>query len=252
MSNRLSIFGEQAGFAVEVESDVVSAVGVPCLLAGGVVGTCTIEKSYDPVSGKPNGRVGDADHGVRIALDEKHDGRVYNADGTPIGNHLAGNGETWSTISICKGSQGNPEVDKTASDVIHRYAKQIVGAISAADQYEPAFLAMQGPFKIPNTYEARAAIRPVQDRIRDQRIAIIGLGGTGAYVLDLISKTPVVDIHLVDSDHVDWHNFMRAPGAPTREEIESARMARPLKVDYYLSKYSSLRDGIHAPPRPSG
>ena len=101
---------------------------------------------------------------------------------------------------------------------------------------------------IQDTQHLRGAScdRSVQDRVRDQRIAIIGLGGTGAYVLDLMVKTPVAEIHLLDSDEVDWHNFMRAPGAPTCEEIESLRKARPHKVDYYHSKYASLREGIFA------
>ena len=44
---------------------------------------------------------------------------------------------------------------------------------------------------------------------------------------------------------VDWHNFMRAPGAPTAKEIESHRNTSVLKIDYYHSKYASLREGIH-------
>ena len=243
--DRLSAFGEQAGFTVRVESGVVRAVRVPCLLADGVVGTCTIEKSYDPASGKPSVQIGGAVHVVRIIADEEHDGRVYQADGNPIGNLIAGDGKKWSDISIRKGSQGSPAEDVSASDLIHRYAKQIVGAVSAGGYSETASLAMRGPFKIPNTFEARAMIGSVQDRIRDQRIAIIGLGGTGAYVLDLIAKTPVAKIHLLDSDDLDWHNFMRAPGAPTAEEIESRHKGRLSKTDYYHSKYASLREGIH-------
>ena len=239
------MFGEQAGFGVRVESDVVRALRVPCLLADGVVGTCTIEKSYDPASGKPDGRIGGAVHAVRITADEEYDGRVYHADGAPIESYIDGDGQTWSNISIRKGSQGSPEDDESASDLIHRYAKQIVGAVSAAGYSETASLALRGPFKIPNTFEARAALGPVQDRIRNQRIAIIGLGGTGAYVLDLVAKTPVKEIHLLDSDDVKWHNFMRAPGAPTAEEIDSRHQGRLRKVDYYHSKYASLREGIH-------
>ena len=161
--DRLTAFGEQAGFTVAVETDVVRAVGVPCLLADGVVDTCTIEKSYDPASGKPDDRIGGAAHGVRIEPDEAKDGCVYNADGTAIGNHIGGDGETWSNISIKKGGQGSPEEDGSASDLIHRYTKQIVGAVSAAGYSETASLAKRGPFKIPNTFEARAALGPVQD-----------------------------------------------------------------------------------------
>ena len=243
--DRLTLFGEQIGFDVKVESDHIRAEQVPCLLADNAFGTCTIEKSCDPASRKPTDRIGGAGHAVRITTDKEHDGLVYNADGTSIGNRIDGDGKTWSNISMKKGSSNSPEEDKSVSDLIHRYAKRIVGAVWEAGCTETAFLARVGPFKIPNTFEARAAVGPIQERIRDQRIAIIGLGGTGAYVLDLVAKTPVKEIHLFDSDEVNWHNFMRAPGAPTTEEIESRRKESLLKVDYFRSKYESLREGIH-------
>lgn len=243
--DRLSALAAQAGFIVKVESDVIQAVGVPCLLADSVVGACTIEKSYDSATGRPNAQIGGAVHAVRVKPDESTNGHVYNADGTLIGNGVGGDGRTWSDISIRKGSRDSPQDDESANDLVHRYAKQIIGAVYAAGYSETASLAVQGPFKIPNTFEARAALGPVQDRVRSQRIAIIGLGGTGAYVLDLVAKTPVKEIHLLDLDEVDWHNFMRAPGAPTAEEIESCRKGRPRKVAYYHSKYASLREGVH-------
>ena len=243
--DRLTAFGAQAGFTVCVESGIVRAVRVPCLYMGGVPGTCNIETSYDPETGKPDNRVGGDVHAVRITTEGECDGRVYYADGTPIENYVGGDGKTWSNISIKRGAQGRPEPDETSHDLLHRYAKHIVGAVSAAGYSEPAALAMPDPFHIPNTFEARAAIAPIQDRIRGQRIAIIGLGGTGAYLLDLISKTPLSEIHLLDSDRVDWHTLKRAPGAPTVEEIELVLAGSLLKVDYYYSKYAAFRDGIH-------
>ena len=243
--DRLTTFSEQIGFEVEVESGVVRVVRVPCLFVDRVPGTCMIETSYDLATGRPDNRVGGDVHAVKVTIDGVYDGRVYHADGTPIGNYVDGDGKTWSNISIKRGAQGYPEMDETAHDLLHRYAKQIVGAVSAAGYSEPTAFAMPDPFHIPNTFEARAAIAPVQDRIRGQRIAIIGLGGTGAYLLDLISKTPVAEIHLLDSDRVDWHTLKRAPGAPTAEEIELIRTGSLLKVDYYHSKYVAFRDGIH-------
>jgi hypothetical protein len=244
----LAALGEQVGFSVRIGSNIVQAVGVPCLLANGDPGACTIEKSFDPATEKPTDRIGGAVHAVRITTDIEHDGLLYHANGKPIGNLLGGDGKSWSHISLKKGSQTSPEEDKSASDVIHRYAKQIVGAVSAAGYSETVAPAKRDPFKIPNTFEARAAIGPVQDRIRNQRIAIIGLGGTGAYVLDLVAKTPVMEIHLLDPDKIDWHNFMRAPGAPTFKEIESRRKEGARKVGYYHTKYASLREGIHPHP----
>lgn len=248
--DRLTTFSEQLGFEVEVETEsgVIRAVRIPCLFLGRVPGTCTIETSYDLVTGRPDNRIGGDVHAIKVTIDGGYDGRVYHADGTAIGNYVGGDGQTWSNISIKRGAQGHPELDETAHDLLHRYAKHIVGAVSAAGYTDPAALASLDPFHIPNTFEARTAIAPVQDRIRGQRIAIIGLGGTGAYLLDLICKTPVSEIHLIDSDCVDWHTLKRAPGAPTTEEIELVRTGALLKVDYYHSKYASFRPGIHPHP----
>ena len=244
-NSRLGVFADQVGFNIEVRADAVYAVRVPCLFAGGVVGTCTIEASCDPATGKPDKRTGGDVHAVQIAIDGNYDGRVYNADGTPIGNYVGGDDKTWSNISIKKGWQGSPEQDATASDLIHRYAKHIVGAVWAAGSCKASHPEASDPFKIPNTFEARAGIVQVQDPIRGQSIAIIGLGGTGAYILDLLVKTPVHEIHVLDDDQMDWHNFMRAPGAPTGEEIESRHRGCLGKVDYYYPKYEFLRKRIH-------
>lgn len=242
--DRLSAFAQQVGFRVRRGADAIVLEDVPCLLADGGIGSCRIEKSYDSASGTPTDAIGGAPHGVRVTVTTGHGGQVFQADGAPIGNLIRGDGESWSDISIKRGSADSPEDDASASDVVHRYVKQIVGAVSAKGQQEDAFPVNRGPFKIPNTFEARAGVGPMQDAIRDQRIAVIGLGGTGAYLLDLLAKTPVAEIHLCDSDELDWHNFMRAPGAPTSEEIASQRQARLEKVDYYLAKYMPLRDGI--------
>lgn len=245
--DRLAAFGEEIGFTVNERDGVVQAERVPCLLKGGIVGSCTIEKSYDTASGKPTEDIGTAVHAVRITPEQASDGRVYLADGNAFSNEIGGDGQTWSYISIRRGSSSNPEEDTSARELIYRYTKQIIGAVAAAatDCCDPASSTVPTPFNIPNTFEARTGLGPVQDRIRGQRLGIVGLGGTGAYVLDLVSKTPVKEIHLLDKDHADWHNFMRAPGAPTADEIESQRTDPFCKVCYYHSKYAALRKGIH-------
>ena len=250
--DRLTAFAKQVGFGVEVDPaadpSVVRVVRVPCLFVGGVLGTCSIETSYDPVSGRPDNRVGGDVHAVKVSIDGEYDGRVYHRDGNPIGNLVGGDRKTWSNISIRKGAKGSYEPDETAHDLLHRYAKQVVGAVAAAGHSEVVSLALPDPFHIPNTFEERAAIAPVQDQIRGDRIAIIGLGGTGAFLFDLIAKTPVSEIHLLDPDIVESHTFKRAPAAPTAGEIEMVETGSLLKVDYYRSKYQAFREGVHVHP----
>lgn len=243
-NTKLFAFADQVGFEVSIDGDVVRAARVPCLLKDGEQGTCTIEKSFDPSNGPPTDRLGSATHAVRVRTDPEIDGLVYGANGSPIGNCIDTDQKSWSDISIKKVPLNAPVKDESAEEVVHRYAKQIVGAVTAAGESTWDDDAVPSPFKIPNTFETRAALAPIQDRARRQSVAIIGLGGTGSYVLDLISKAPVSEIHLIDDDVIKWHNLFRAPGAPTAEEVESLRAGEQRKVDYHSTKQESFREGM--------
>lgn len=69
------------------------------------------------------------------------------------------------------------------------------------------------PFVIPDTATARYGIGAISRKLSIGKVAIVGLGGTGAYVLDLLAKTPVREIHLFDADQYLNHNIFRSPGA---------------------------------------
>jgi hypothetical protein len=52
------------------------------------------------------------------------------------------------------------------------------------------------PFKIRDTLTSRAEIGDLAAKFKDDIIAVIGVGGTGAYVLDFLVKTPVREIRV--------------------------------------------------------
>lgn len=99
-------------------------------------------------------------------------------------------------------------------------------------------------FLYTDSNSSRANISQLNEKFKGQRIGIIGLGGTGSYVLDLIAKTPVDEILLFDSDEFLQHNAFRSPGAASVETLNK----RMKKVDYYASIYSQMRRGITAFP----
>ncbi|MCW5318679.1 ThiF family adenylyltransferase [Nostoc sp. KVJ3] len=99
-------------------------------------------------------------------------------------------------------------------------------------------------FQYDDTSSTRAEITDVTNKLKIQKLAIIGLGGTGSYVLDMVAKTPVNEIHLYDKDLLLQHNAFRAPGAPSAEELHQ----HPYKVDYYKSIYSKMHKGVIAHP----
>jgi hypothetical protein len=95
-------------------------------------------------------------------------------------------------------------------------------------------------FKYIDTASSRAEITAVTRRLAIPRVAIVGVGGTGSYVLDLVVKTPVNEIHIFDGDVFSQHNAFRSPGAPSIDELRQ----KPLKVAYFAEKYAAMRSGI--------
>ena len=96
------------------------------------------------------------------------------------------------------------------------------------------------PFVFMETASSRAGITRMNERLAGDRVGIVGLGGTGSYILDFVSKTRVSEIHLFDGDVFQQHNAFRCPGPTSPQEIEE----RQKKVGLYRARYGKMRSGI--------
>jgi hypothetical protein len=96
------------------------------------------------------------------------------------------------------------------------------------------------PLVYMDTNASRANVAFLNKLFESLKIAIVGVGGTGSYILDFISKTHVAEIHLFDADVFNSHNAFRAPGAASIEELEK----QPSKVEYLSQEYSHMHKGI--------
>lgn len=96
------------------------------------------------------------------------------------------------------------------------------------------------PFNYLDTASSRAGIAAVTARLASPKVAIVGLGGTGSYILDLLAKTPIGEIHLYDGDVFVQHNAFRSPGAASVDDLSSKRN----KAEYFKSIYSKMHKGI--------
>ncbi len=136
---------------------------------------------------------------------------------------------------------------------VTKYVAAIAGHATAVDPSAKATLFRpipddtdDGPFKYLNTASARAGIDALNAKLRAERVAIVGLGGTGSYILDFVAKTEVSAIHLFDGDRYLSHNAFRSPGAPALDDLNHA----PMKVDYLADTYGRIRNGIVTHPYP--
>lgn len=87
---------------------------------------------------------------------------------------------------------------------------------------------------------SRAGISAVSRKLKLPKLAFVGAGGTAAYILDLVAKTPAREIHLFDKDDFFQHNAFRTPGAASIDELK----ARRKKVHYLADIYSRMHRGI--------
>lgn len=95
-------------------------------------------------------------------------------------------------------------------------------------------------FNYIDSNSSRGNIYQLNSKFEGQKVGIVGLGGTGSYVLDFVAKTPVYEILLFDSDEFLQHNAFRSPGAASAEVLNK----RLKKVDYFASIYSQMHKRI--------
>jgi hypothetical protein len=100
----------------------------------------------------------------------------------------------------------------------------------------------ESPFNYIDTASSRAQINVVTRKLEIGRVGIVGLGGTGSYVLDLVAKTSVKEIVLFDGDKFLQHNAFRSPGAPSVEVLRQASK----KAIYFKDLYSKMHRNIVA------
>ena len=93
-------------------------------------------------------------------------------------------------------------------------------------------------FKFHDTLTSRAEITDLSANFANDVLAVIGLGGTGAYVLDFLVKTPAQEIRAFDFDLFHVHNAFRSPG-----KLAESELGKP-KADVYGERYESFRKGL--------
>lgn len=128
------------------------------------------------------------------------------------------------------------------AQVLSRYAKRIDPGATAQSGQLILTEDPNDPFIYMETASSRAGITTINETLASDRIGIVGLGGTGSYILDYVSKTRVAEIHLFDGDEFQQHNAFRAPGATTEGEISK----KANKAALYAAKYGEMRKGIVA------
>lgn len=186
------------------------------------------------------------DHQVWFAGSVPHglDGRpIPNLGGGPTGLAL---GEASKDIVVQRRFSNKPRATGKFADFFEKidsYLTIIAGPAMELYNANPyTFRTVEemsdSVFKFHDTLTSRAEITDLASKFTNDVVAVIGLGGTGGYVLDFLVKTPVQEIRGFDFDFFHVHNAFRSPG-----RLEESELGKP-KAEVYSGRYDNFRHGL--------
>lgn len=232
------------GYAVAFDSNCLIVRDIPYLDNNGALKWGSIVAKLVFVDRE---RVRQDDHQIYFAGSHPHE-----LDGRPIPN-LGGGAATiqltdrHNDVKVERSFSNKPRTAGKYRDFfekIETYVSIISGP--AMERYKASphtfrcveEVAEDATFKFQDTMTSRAGIGDLNDGFHNQIVAIIGLGGTGAYVLDALVKTPVREIRGFDGDDLHVHNSFRSPG-----RLDESELGRS-KAEVYQGRYENFRHGL--------
>lgn len=234
-------------YAVTIDGQYIVVDNVPYVSTAGVISRAAIISAYH----EKDGVAEFGDHTVLF---------TGSVPCTPTGQSLANVlvADTNPTVAagrqaLCRfsyKSERSDTLDNIYNKLTHyirklqSYVSVIDPTASAAGEGSISIRQERSVFFYPNTAVARAGLDAYEEKLKLARVAIVGLGGTGSYILDALAKTPVEHIDLYDDDIIELGNAYRMPGAPTIEEAHQ----KALKTDHLRAIYSRMRSGIESHP----
>lgn len=223
----------QAGFDCFVEDDTLTVRPVPYRLSGGGIGhgslICHLNRSGRDIAPP-------SDHTVAWIGDEVPHLR---AGGQMDRLIIDQSRNTWSNgvTSICVMSRRRPEPYPNYGQKMVTYVRLIAReAVANWRASSPGVIAVKDTNHLVDheTGLNRARVGHLNSLLAAENVAIIGAGGTGAHIVDLVSKSNVQQIDIYDPDHVSNHTQLRWPGIVERRIVKE----NTNKAEYLAALYA--------------
>ena len=233
------------GYEIEIRSGYLLVKRVPFATSEGEVafGTLISELSTSGTATiRPENHVVSFAGGIPCDSHGNQLSKIINS----IGENRLADGLTADCIFSSKPSDGYPDyyAKMTAyANMVSGWAQAIDPNVTARSLVPVKMTESESVFRYLDTASSRAQISLITGKLALPKVAIVGVGGTGGYVLDQVAKT-AGEIHLFDGDTFYAHNAFRAPGAASVEDLD----AMPNKAEYHRDRYAAMRRGIVAHP----
>ena len=245
------------GYRVQIRGAYLVVEGIPYIKEDGAVGRASIVSGLELADGRTNAP---GDHTVWWTGE-----MPYTADGRSLKDHLVcsqwngghdlGEGilarMRWSRKPKTKGGTRGyrdyrEKIETYVEEIAGHADSRLPGVLDAARSGADPEVVSRMRFKYLNTGAYRNGIRGIEDRIEDEIVAVIGVGGSGSYLVDLLMKTDIQELHMYDGDVLQQHNAFRIAGAARIEELRG----NTPKVRWHREQYAAVREeGVHVHAR---
>ena len=231
---------QNEGYEIDVNNGYGILSHIPYLKSDGVIDYAQLVSKIALAGDRTNY---DGDHVIYFTGEQP-----CNLDGTEITSIKHDeNNSVFAGINVKRSFSNKPEGNyKDYYEKFVNYANIVSFPAIAKDNsvtaktFKKVITEEKSVFQYVDTNSSRAGIDNCNKKISNKKIAIIGLGGTGSYILDLVSKTIVKEIHLIDGDIFCQHNAFRSPGAASKEVFPKTIS----KVSYFKEKYQNMHKNI--------
>lgn len=182
----------------------------------------------------------------------------HRADGTPLEGPLVSDKQAQmiANRSVQMRFSSKPEpigdfFDNHYNKVTHyirkvsRHAWDIDPAVSATSVGSYRRRVVPSVFHYANDAIAQGGLDAITDKVSLRRVCIVGVGGTGSYLLDALAKEEIERIDLYDHDVIEPKNPFRMPGAMSCENA----CAGHYKASWLASCYAVMRTGVTGYPQ---
>ena len=215
------------------KDDTLTVGPIPYRLSGGGIGhgslICHLNRNGGDIAPP-------TDHTAAWIGDEV----PHRRDGRPMDRLIIDQSRnTWSNgeTSICVMSRRGPEPYPNYGQKMLTYARLI--AREAVVDWRASSLGVVAVKDVNHLVDHetglnRARVGHLNALLARENIAVIGAGGTGGHIVDLVSKSNVQQIDIYDPDYVSAHTQLRWPGIVERRIVEEETN----KAEYLAALYA--------------
>ena len=226
---------ERRGWTIERRDLEIGALGVPCFLAPRAAGKCEVWVGTDSNSDELRA-IHEWQQGVPHTANIRGlaDGRLFNRAGGELSKGVIAQSQSSLVLSIkMRGREYDDAWDALNTYVTQVYELYLGPSGSGGD------LATR-----PYTFEVLGDQLPEAIKWRglvdQERVGVVGLGGVGAWIADMVVKADPQEVHGWDYDCIEPKNILRMPGGLAPE----AWIGRT-KADWFQEIYSIIHANAH-------